>query len=194
LNTSTVATCLRDQRGYTIDQTILIVAVIAILVTMIIGSVGWDLLSRAGGTKLSSHLRQFETANGQFYAKHSLWAHQCVAGSDSFGALISIDALDQSLMPGFQPSDFENLLPSYEFPAGGGTVQHNFGSGGDITMDVQAFSGQDYLAIRMTSIPKAEFEEADEGIDGALNAGEGRLQGTDNGSTYDMVYYANVVD
>ncbi|MCA6254336.1 MAG: hypothetical protein IM662_14295 [Phenylobacterium sp.] len=186
---------LKSQLGYTIDQTILIVAVIAILVTMIIGSVGWDLLSRAGGTKLSSHLRQFETANGQFYAKHSLWPHQCAAGPDSFGALISKDALDVSLMPGFDPdTDFENLLPSYEFPAGGGTVQHNFGSGGDITMDVQRFSEQDYLVIRMTSIPKAEFEEADEGIDGALNASEGRLQGTDNGSTYDLVYYANVVN
>ena len=46
----------------------------------------------------------------------------------------------------------------------------------------------------MTSVPKAEFEEADEGIDGALNASEGRLQGTDNGSTYDLVYYANVVN
>jgi hypothetical protein len=194
MNTYLNARRFQRQAGYTIDQTILIVAVIAILVTMIIGSVGWDLLSRAGGTKLSSHLRQFETANGQFYAKHSLWPHQCVAGSDSFGALISVDALDSSLMPGFQPSDFENLLPSYEYPAGGGTVQHNFGSGGDITMAVETFSGQDYLAVSMGSVPKAEYEEADEAIDGNLSYTEGRMQGTDNGSTVDMKYYANVVN
>ena len=49
------------------------------MITLIIASVGWDLLSRAGGTKLASYMRQIEDANGQFYAKMGVWAHNATS-------------------------------------------------------------------------------------------------------------------
>lgn len=178
--------------GYTIDQTILIVAVIAILITMIIASVGWDLLSRAGGTKLASHLRQFETGVGQFFSKHSVWPHEAGGSTgpgqaaNNFRALIAREAVD-----GRYHAQFENLLPSYD-----GTrnpVQHAFGGGGDVTMDVEELDGQPYLTITMIGVPKKDFEEADKRIDGQVDYEAGRLQGVDNGTTIDVKYYGNLL-
>jgi NADH:ubiquinone oxidoreductase subunit 3 (subunit A) len=179
--------------GYTIDQTILIVAVIAILITMIIASVGWDLLSRAGGTKLASHLRQFETGVGQFFAKHSVWPHQAGGstglgqGAANFRALITRDVIDAQYQP-----QFENYLPSYD-----GTqnpVQHGFGGGGDVTLDVEELNGQDYLTFTLIGVPKKEYEETDKRIDGEVDYEAGRIQGVDNGTTVDMKYYANIIN
>jgi Tfp pilus assembly protein PilE len=55
------------RRGYTIDQTILIVAIIAILITLVIVTIGWTLLGRAGGNKVGSQLTQIQPAVAQFY-------------------------------------------------------------------------------------------------------------------------------
>jgi len=183
--------------GYTIDQTILIVAVIAILITMIIASVGWDLLSRAGGTKLASHLRQFETGVGQFFAKHAVWPHQAGGstgvgqGSANFRALVTSSVIDAQYSD--EPGEFENYLPSYE---DADPVQHFFGGGGDVTLDeeVEPVSGQTYLTFTMIGVPKQEYEEADKKIDGEVDYAVGRLQGTDNGTTVDMKYYANIIN
>ncbi|MBI1363769.1 MAG: hypothetical protein GC134_07265 [Proteobacteria bacterium] len=184
--------------GYTIDQTILIVAVIAILITMIIASVGWDLLSRAGGTKLASHLRQFETAVGQFFAKHAVWPHQAGGatgvgnGSANFRALITSTVVDAQYSD--EPGEFENYLPSYD-----GTqdpVQHFFGGGGDVTLDeeVEPVTGQTYLTFTLIGVPKQEYEEADKKIDGEVDYAKGRVQGTDNGTTVDVKYYSNLIN
>jgi Tfp pilus assembly protein PilE len=67
---------LRRADGYTIDQTILIVAIIAILVTIIILTVGWNIINKASGTKLAAQFKQIEDANGQFYAQHRTWPHR----------------------------------------------------------------------------------------------------------------------
>ena len=173
--------------GYTIDQTILIVAVIAILVTMIIGSVGWDLLSRAGGTKLASHLRQVEQANGQFYSTHYVWPTVAVSGSTNpFLALI-----DKSVLKSTYKANFKNLLPSYADDT------HTFGGGGDIIMDQVNFDGSQYIRIKFTDVPSQEYKEADEAIDGKLSSTEGRLRAEGDPSvdpTVNLLYYANMVN
>lgn len=182
-------------RGYTIDQTILIVAVIAILITMIIASIGWDLLARAGGTKLASHLRQFEIAVGQFYAKHSVWPHQAGgstgvgSGGANFRALMTSRIVDESYS-----SEIENYLPSYDSTQE--PVQHNFGGGGDVTLDEEQEpnTNQTYLTFTLIGVPKKEYEEADKKIDGDVNYHSGRVQGIDNGTTVDMKYYANIMN
>lgn len=183
--------------GYTIDQTILIVAVIAILITMVIGSVGWDLLSRAGGTKLASHLRQFETGVGQFFTKHAVWPHQAGGstgigqGSANFRALLTSSVIDAQYSD--DPGEFENYLPSYE---DADPVQHYFGGGGDVTLDeeVEPVSGQTYLTFTLVGVPKQEYEEADKKIDGEVDYAIGRLQGTDNGTNVDLKYFSSVIN
>ena len=180
------------QRGYTIDQTILIVAVIAILVTMIIGSVGWDLLSRASGTKLSSHLKQIETANGQFFATHAVWPDEAAATPNpvnNFKVLVSQNALAAQYRPAFK-----DMLPAYDGNVSG-AIQHSFGSGGDITMERQELDNQTYLVITMKGIPRQEYEEADSKMDGKVDQNAGRLRAVPASSTtVDISYYANVVN
>ena len=195
---------LRQNYGYTIDQTILIVAVIALLVTLIIGSVAWDMLSRAGGTKLASHLRQFETANGQFYAKYTVWPHQAASTNSPdgiFKTLMDEAALESTFRPSNGGPDFENYIPSYTLT--GGPVQHTFGAGGDVTMDLSSNLGitcasgsQNYLVISMTNVPAQEFMETDESLDGFPDCDNGRLQCNGNllaDTAVDLFYCANSV-
>lgn len=180
----------RAQLGYTIDQTILIVAVIAILITMIIGSVGWDLLSRAGGTKLVSHLKQFEQANGTFFSTHTVWPHEALSGganpTNNFRALITESVLDTPYQ-----DDARNLLPSYTDAS---PVQHDFGGGGNITMTEDTYGNQQYLKIIMTGVPVNEYNEADENIDGEIDMNDGRVRGSQSGNTVTMEYFANAIN
>jgi len=191
------------QAGYTIDQTILIVAVIAILVTMIVGTVGWDLLSRAGATKLQSHLRQFENAAGSFYAQYNVWPNQASANpsdpSTNFRTLIAKDALD----PAYQTADFRNYLQGYRDNGSGNPVNHPFGSGnGEVTLTTATDNGQTYIVFEMTGVPSEEFMKADESMDNDKSTSptydytRGRLRALEDpkqNSTVTLQYYANVV-
>lgn len=195
---------LRRQAGYTIDQTILIVAVIAILVTMIIGSVGWDLLTRAGGTKMQSHLVQFENAAGSFFSQYGLWPQDVTDGTPTanFNVLITPDAASD---PDFTPGDrFRNYLPAYSVAAADETAQHPFGSGGDVTLTTGPMpgGGQDFIIFVLEDIPADEYKRAEEGIDGDFNPTDpyhstGRLQAVENpeeARTVTMQYYANAIN
>jgi len=185
--------------GYTLDQTILIVAVIAILVTIIVGSMGWELLSRAGGTKMASHLRQIETANGQFYAEYDMWPYEATNNSSPADNMLVLlgdttKATELTLDAG---EELKNYLPSYE--TDGSTVTHPFGSGGEITQEVELNGTQNYLTLTLVSVPRAEAMEADESIDGKSTTpfAQGRVQvPNDDGtsSTVTLKYYANVVN
>ena len=199
---------LARQLGYTIDQTILIVAVIAILVTMIIGSVGWDLLSRAGGTKLQSHLVQMENAAGSFFSQYGLWPTDVTdGGGDAIMALIN---KDKTTWKDFDPKgNFRNYLPNYE-PGSGSVVQHPFGSGGKVTLTEESYgSGQTFLVFKLENVPSREYLSAEESIDGDTSAGfqdNGRLRtapagggdtaqdpSADGVDNVTLEYYANVV-
>lgn len=153
--------------GYTIDQTILIVSVIAVLVTMIIGSVGWDLLTRAGATKLVSHLRQIEQANGQFYAAHGIWPHDALKSSaqnNALCALVDPDAVDTSVTNGAQ---VRNLLPAYTHDCDTGSVTHSTGNAAAEmrSQDIPTMN-DNYLVVELQQVAMPEIIEADKVIDG----------------------------
>lgn len=194
------------QRGYTIDQTILIVAVIAILITMIIASVGWDILTRASGTRVASHLKQFEQANGQFFAANAAWPHEASVNTNEdvvFRVLLGDTDSLQAPYQGDADNPPKNFLPAYSLPDGGGAVRHNFGAGGEITMGTGTLGGQTYLVIRMEGVPVSEYLAANKNIDGedkkaadGLPDTEGRLRGAtgSNSNVVDLEYYATAVN
>ena len=197
MNTTTMTQTLRRQAGYTIDQTILIVAVIAILVTMIVGSVGWDLLTRAGSTKLQSHLVQFENAAGSFFSQYNMWPQQ--ASSTPADTTVNFRTLidETALQPAMQGAgNFRNYLPAYTVD--GGVVNHPFGSGnGVVGLTTAVDGGQTYIVFEMTLVPSEEFNRADEGIDGKQDWQAGRLRASVDPSTAQTVtlrYFANVIN
>lgn len=199
--------------GYTLDQTILIVAVIAILVTIIVGSMGWELLGRAGGTKLASHLRQIETANGQFYSEHAMWPQDATGSDGEEGSPDNnmLVLLGDTGSLGSDGTDLElkNYIPSYEIDSG--TVRHPFGNGGTVTQALgtlpasgtvepgtPADGDQSYLVIQYSNVPIAEATDADKSIDGKAAgddfATSGRVRFDASGSSTTVYYYANVVN
>ena len=195
-----ISHALKRQLGYTIDQTILIVAVIAILVTMIIGSVGWDLLSRAGGTKLQSHLVQMENSAGSFFAQYGLWPTD-VTG-DGQNAMLALIRDDTTWTSGFSPSpgQFRTYLPAYD-PGSATAVEHPFGAGGEATIETEVQNGQTFLVYTLTNVPSREYLTAEEGIDGDTDGNyqnQGRLQtdGEDPESTdtVTLKYFGNVTN
>mgnify|MGYP006434462603 CR=1 FL=1 len=190
---------LKRQLGYTIDQTILIVAVIAILVTMIIGSVGWDLLSRAGGTKLQSHLVQMENSAGSFFAQYGLWPTDVT--DDGQNAMLALIRPDTTWTSGFspKPGQFRTYLPAYD-PGGPTAVEHSFGAGGEATIETEVQNGQTFLVYTLTNVPSQEYLTAEEGIDGDTEGNyfnDGRLQASSNPESSDNVtlqYFGNVTN
>lgn len=195
---------LKRQAGYTIDQTILIVAVIAILVTMIIGSVGWDLLTRAGGTKLQSHLVQFENAAGSFFSQYGLWPQDVITGSDAVRAFNVLTRADAATDPSFTPgNEFRNYLPAYPVSSPSQAAQHPFGSGGDVGLETETELGQTFVVFELADIPADEYRRAEEGIDGNVTGtywqtgrlrtdGENPEPGNDRLVT--LRYFANVTN
>ena len=187
----------RGIAGYTIDQTILIVAIIAILITLIIASVGWDLLNRTGGTKAASHMRQMEEAAGAFYARNGMWMDdaifECSGATPAPETMLTV-LQQRSALGGCAAGDrlFEkhtNLLPSFEAASGTVlTLQHSFGPGGDMAVHRVDEAAADltpsidqgvYFVFEMNNVPLSEAQEADEAIDGgvqeALGSPTGRL-------------------
>ena len=198
-----ISHALKRQLGYTIDQTILIVSVIAILVTMIIGSVGWDLISRAGGTKLQSHLTQMKQAAGSFFGQYGLWPTD-VTNNDATQAMLAlVDPDSATFDSNFGSNDantdkFRNYLSSYSIESG--NVKHPFGAGGNVTLTTDNPDGdpdgQQYLVFELEDLPSREYENADEGLDGKIDAGSGLVQIDSNSdlsnNTVTLRYFANV--
>ena len=199
MTTHNMKQSLKRQLGYTIDQTILIVAVIAILVTMIIGSVGWDLLTRAGGTKMQSHLVQFENAAGSFFSQYGQWPTDMA--DKPMMALIDKSEVTWT---GEEPSDeeFRNYMPAYTID--GADVKHPFGQGGTVTLEEYAGGGgdgpcgissqQSFLIFVMENVPEDEAERADEDIDGSVDGDAGRLRTDGSGSSLTVCYRANATN
>lgn len=187
---STISQSVRKNLGYTIDQTILIVAVIAVLITLIIGSVGWDLLSRAGGTKLASHLGQIEDANSSFYAKMGVWPHDAMAQAgiaarrNDTGNILVLKDRDATFANSGQAARFftrfQDYLPGFtvDNTATPTAVEHTYGNGGEIAQvenTAQCPGNSTFLRITMTNVPVQEILEADKNIDNSDGAAAGRL-------------------
>lgn len=188
---------LRKQAGYTLDQTILIVAIIAILITLIIMTVGWDLINRASGTKLSGHMRQVEEAVGLFYSRFGQWPDQALesSGATASGAVANVRILQQDIFgstaTGRYSDKHTNLLSGFDQDSSSQVV-HGFGAGGVIQMERLAGDSvssdkddSDYLVISFDNVPIDEAMEADEAVDGEEGFGRGRLVIVSNGSGCD---------
>jgi hypothetical protein len=158
--------------GYTIDQTILIVAIIAILVTLIIISVGWQLINRTSGTKLAAQFKQVEDANGQFYSSFRVWPDESYSDSPSddlnMMALTGAGVTFRDTVPSTQT---RNFIPGFRID--GSHITHNFSSSGNyITMHrvTNPFGLQgSYLVVEFTQVPFSEVEEAERSIDAGPN-------------------------
>lgn len=152
---------LKDTAGYTIDQTILIVAIIAILVTLIIITVGWQLINRTTGAKLASQFRQIEDAIGQFYGDNQMWPHLSYTGTVSNAA--NMQALAGSGVTFRAGVTARNYVPGFN------GLTHSFGDGGAITMtNITTPYGNvgQYLVVQFASVPFSDVREAEEAIDG----------------------------
>ncbi len=174
-----------SNKGYTIDQTILIVAIIAILITLVIVTVGWQLINRTGGTKAAAQVKQIEDANGQFFSAHRVWPHEAYS-APSVSASNNMLALANNGITTWRanvnPNNLKNLISG--FAVTGGAVNHNFGTGGAITMQPARYlsSGTDMgigsdmrMVVQFASVPLAEAKEADQNIDGKEGYNTGRI-------------------
>jgi len=143
---------LLTRRGYTIDQTILIVAIIAILITLIIVTIGWTLLSRTSGSKMGSFTTQLDSAVNTYYGKNHVFPS-------------ALSDLNNDGLIGFRNS--------------GGTFYHDIGgSTGVVSMGQVAFTAAQaqalgvgggaagtFLVTTFTAVPSAEAQEANKSVD-----------------------------
>lgn len=179
---------MSSNKGYTIDQTILIVAIIAILITLVIITVGWQLINRSSGTKAGAQLKQVEDANGQFYSAQHVWPNVALSATGTPGSnmavLVNNSIPAASWASNIDQTDLRNILPGFRVTGTGtaAVVYHGFGSGssttGIITQQVNTMStvGTDkYMVVQFADIPLAEAKEADKSVDGAVDATKGRV-------------------
>lgn len=172
---------LKDAAGYTIDQTILIVAIIAILVTLIIISVGWQLINRTSGTKLASQFKQIEDAAGQFYATFRVWPDESYSSTASATAnVLALTGSGVTYRATVPAAQRRNFIPGFRI--NGTSVEHNFASGGVVSMtrltNPYGLQGS-YLVVQFTGVPFSEVTQAetavDTGANGTANYSNGRI-------------------
>jgi type II secretory pathway pseudopilin PulG len=147
-----------SRQGYTIDQTILIVAIIAILITLVIVTIGWTLLNRTSGTKLASQLGQINDAVAQFYDTNRTFPTNLAALQNA--GLVTFRVSGTGYV-----NDF------------GGDVQLrqlNTGTTSTTTPNGLAINAR-YIWIQQQLVPLAEARRTDENIDGVINGQAGRV-------------------
>lgn len=177
-----------SNKGYTIDQTILIVAIIAILITLVIVTVGWQLINRTSGTKAGAQLKQIEDANGQFFSSHRVWPSNAQPSTvtptptQNMAALVNNDVASSAWNASVRQAELRNLLPGFKITGTGlaTAVYHNFGSSANATVQqqvntVSSLGSDRRLVIQFRDVPLADAEEADEAVDGAKDARQGRV-------------------
>ena len=135
-------------QGYTLDQTILVVGIVAILLTLIIVSIGWNLINRSKATKAIGLLKQIEGANNKFYAIHQYWPEEAImaANNNSWpsGGLPREQAIHVLVDPLYIDNgsnvavsnnlveNHQNLINGLRDDAGNGYLTHDFGEDGRI--------------------------------------------------------------
>jgi hypothetical protein len=201
-------TLMKRTAGYTIDQTILIVAVIAVLITLIIASVGWDLLNRTAGTKLASQFRQVEDSNGQFFARQGVWPHTAIA-QEALAACTNASQANIAALAGeclAVASGYyarrTNLIAGLKYNSTAHTIGHGFGNGGIVSQVASANAsdgnacpgGFRYLIVTFGSLAATELNEADEAIDAGDGPDTGRIQWNATGTEpFNGEYCANLL-
>lgn len=178
--------------GFTLDQTILVVAVIAVLATIIISSVAWNVLNRANATKLTAHLQQISDAIGSFYQD-----------GDASGNLHiwPANASDLSIYLAGYTVDANNLKTPFGTSTASILILNSTGkslgaTGPDGGTDCSKSTRDCYITVTMDQLQAQEAEQANEAIDGAAESSantQGRLRWTNGKSGSELVtitYYA----
>lgn len=150
--------------GFTLDQTILVVAVIAVLATIIISSVAWSVLNRANATRIASHLSQVANSIGSHYQDNY---HEWPSNASDLAPYLAGYTIsgDDLITPLGGTSKKPSLLKLNE--AGG-----KLSEGGTEAKDCETKDHDCYITITVSEIPAQEAEEANNAIDGdAENAG-----------------------
>jgi Tfp pilus assembly protein PilE len=178
---------LFNRRGYTIDQTILIVAIIAILITLIIVTIGWQLINRTSGTKLAAQLRQMEDAAASFYSSQRVWPDQGLnAPTPTRTVALLANALNAGAVNAtITAADLRNQLPGFNVTNGGtvnATIRHNLGAGGLVSMfpgTTAAWQGAGtntrFEIVEFAGVAIDQALEADRSIDNAIDNKLGRV-------------------
>tara|TARA_Y100001960_G_scaffold302080_1_gene352751 strand:+ start:1041 stop:1598 length:558 start_codon:yes stop_codon:yes gene_type:complete len=175
----------RKIAGFTLDQTILVVAVIAVLATIIISSVAWNVLNRANATKLNAHLTQINDAIGQFYQDNDFAWPSDAQDLAPYLAGYNNGTSGKLTTPFFKGSE----LTVTDGDAGG-TRLSTGGACGSTSYD------DCYITIKISEIQVQELEKANEAIDGATEGSQasskGRLRWGTGSSTdrVELTYYA----
>jgi hypothetical protein len=158
-----------SRQGYTIDQTILIVAIIAILITLIIVTIGWTLLTRTTGNKLASYMTQMDTAINSFYNANRRFP----ATADGILAFQTA-GLTKFRRVGTTGQDFR-----HEIGGPNGTVRLiNPAASLAAVPGGGVATGQPHIVIEFTGVPLAEANQADISMDGVAGFNIGRVYTT----------------
>ena len=171
---TTIAQTLRANRGYTLDQTILIIAIIAILVTLIILTVGWNLINRASGTRLASQLGNVQDALGNYYGDLRQWPKGTTSNPTK----------DAAALAGYGDanSSTKNYIAGLNASASG--VTHNPNSQSNRRVLVSQVTGSStawtgpagtvYEVVEFQNVAGSDFTAADNSID----SGDGGAAGS----------------
>lgn len=180
-------TRLAKVAGFTLDQTILVVAVIAVLATIIISSVAWEVLNRANSTKLNAHLQQISDSIGSYYQDFDhVWPTNAAALAPY---LAGYTVTGSNLTTPFGTSSNQGILA---LNSTGRVLSGTGRSGGSVCTGSEIDC---YMTATITNIQAQEAEQANEAIDGSgesSNHSQGRLRWTTGtGSTLvTITYYA----
>ena len=177
--------------GYTLDQTILVVSIVAILSTIIVSQLGSTVMNRAHGLKISANLKQVSQANRIFKVYHNAWPHEATGNRSSFdnaSALVSSKYLRNTA----QKNNNRNFLPGYKIVDG--KLRHDLGIGGEIEQSIQRYEGQNYLVVTMNNIPLSEVKAADQIIDGSINGEDGHLHFDTDGRMATIHYLSTPIN
>ena len=164
--------------GFTLDQTILVVAVIAVLATVIISSVAWTVLTRANATKMTAHLAQVADAIGNYYQDNSNDWPQDAEDLAQYLAGYSIDTND--LITPFGTSTTPSKLV-YD------STGKSLSKPGESGVACVVADKDCYFTVTMSEIQAQEAEEANNAVDGKSEGADaktkGRLRWTDGAGT-----------
>ncbi|MCP4355830.1 MAG: type II secretion system protein [Proteobacteria bacterium] len=181
--------------GFTLDQTILVVAVIAVLATVIISSVAWTVLTRANATRMTAHLAQIADSVGNYYQDNGNdWpANAAELQPYLAGYSVSGASADELVTP-FGTSNVESRL-SFD---NAGSVLSAVGASGT-ACNTATQESDCYFTVTLSNIQAQEAAEANNAIDGksegvvALASTKGRLRWTAVGTgttRVDITYFA----
>lgn len=173
------------RQGYTLDQTLIVIILIAILITVIIATVAWSLINRASGTRIASQLNQIEDATGQFYSEHRMWPHQSITTVNERTVMAALmGAVTSNFTASVNVANVKNLLPSLSVSGTTAAAVNTANSFGTLTMmnntpnaaNTSISGGNQFLTVQMVNVPINEAQEADKAVDGTtLTPQTGRI-------------------